>query len=214
MVKKWVNHISETREVTGKKVDQVGEFKATANEEIVDSLWKSTKSFDDELYKEDTDDSWDLDKIDVNFDSSKEKKSVEMKIDSNEEIIEFVSWVPSEWIGQQMFKVSAIKRFWLSKYLPSKEDIEKMTGVHAFEGGADSYKDFLKKSKNLFLKHSFYKQDDYVEEPSSFNEEEFDLGFLVLKNGDRISFGEDCWIIDHNNWVHQNEYVPLRLLKD
>lgn len=44
MAKKVVNHISETGEVTGEKVAQVGEIKATANQEIADSLKKSTES--------------------------------------------------------------------------------------------------------------------------------------------------------------------------
>jgi hypothetical protein len=39
-----VNHISETGEVTVEKVPQVGEIKATANEEMVDSLQKTSDS--------------------------------------------------------------------------------------------------------------------------------------------------------------------------
>lgn len=44
MAKKGVNHISGTDEVAVEKVDQVGEIKAMANEEMVDSLKKTEES--------------------------------------------------------------------------------------------------------------------------------------------------------------------------
>jgi len=101
-----------------------------------------------------------------------EKTKIKCKVNKEWDIREYISWVPEELIGEQLFTYYALCRLWVEKRLPTFEQIEK-----------------LDKSSLAGYWNPNYKKFTNIGERSS----------VWLAGGDNATFHQNTWGRDHSN---------------
>ena len=75
-----------------------------------------------------------------------QKSYAEIKINSDEDIKEYFSWIPDHLIGEQLFSKKALDRLWLWEELPANAwVIEEISGVKPEERNNPRYIEFYEK---------------------------------------------------------------------
>ena len=120
------------------------------------------------------------------------KTKIKCKVNPEWDIFEYISWVPSNLIGEQLFTFYAVKRLGLEKRLPTFED---------FSNG--NHKQFIKDSNILF----------------SGSRDPFDEGFhsIGIREELRLSDGDNIEVYEDNILHTDNDHscgFSLRFLKE
>lgn len=168
---------------------------------------KKIPQFEDKNHRETSNETWKIKEEKANIWNGEkyETKKIKVKISPEWDIKEYVSWVPSNLIGQQLFSKKALTRLWLLNRLPANTwVIQGMIDAQPWKDATEKYANFYEKNiKNRLAGYwnpnakEFSSVDEWVD--------------CWLADGNYAIFDENTW----NCYNTNNDYFfSVCLLKN